>query len=72
MPDYLTVVYAYLPLTLAANLTHYIPAAMTEAGKFSPSPPAPLASAEQASHPHLEYGCGGLSPGGDAAVGAGL
>jgi transcriptional regulator with AAA-type ATPase domain/NAD-dependent dihydropyrimidine dehydrogenase PreA subunit len=32
MPDYLTVVYAYLPFTLAANLAHYIPAAITEAG----------------------------------------
>jgi transcriptional regulator with AAA-type ATPase domain/NAD-dependent dihydropyrimidine dehydrogenase PreA subunit len=36
MPGYLTVIYAYLPLTLAANLTHYIPAAMTEAGKILP------------------------------------
>jgi polyferredoxin/CRP-like cAMP-binding protein len=36
MPDFLTVVYAYLPLTLAANLTHYIPAAMTEAGRILP------------------------------------
>jgi polyferredoxin/CRP-like cAMP-binding protein len=36
MPDYLTVVYAYLPLTLAANLAHYIPAAMTEAGQILP------------------------------------
>jgi hypothetical protein len=35
-PDYLTVIYAYLPLTLAANLTHYIPAAMTEAGQILP------------------------------------
>lgn len=36
MPDYLTVVYAYLPLTLAANLAHYVPAAITEAGKILP------------------------------------
>jgi NAD-dependent dihydropyrimidine dehydrogenase PreA subunit len=36
MPDYLTVVYAYLPFTLAANLAHYIPAAMTEAGQILP------------------------------------
>ncbi|MCC5633241.1 hypothetical protein LC613_37760 [Nostoc sphaeroides CHAB 2801] len=35
-PDYLTVIYAYLPLTLAANLTHYIPAAMTQAGQIIP------------------------------------
>ncbi len=36
MPNYLTVVYAYLPLTLAANLAHYLPAAITEAGKILP------------------------------------
>lgn len=36
MPNYLTLVYAYLPLTLAANLTHYIPAAITEAGNILP------------------------------------
>ncbi len=36
MPDYVTVVYAYLPFTLAANLAHYIPAAMTEAGQILP------------------------------------
>jgi polyferredoxin/CRP-like cAMP-binding protein len=35
-PDYLTVIYAYLPFTLAANLAHYIPAAMTEAGRILP------------------------------------
>ncbi len=35
-PDYLTVIYAYLPLTLAANLTHYIPGAVTEAGQILP------------------------------------
>lgn len=35
-PDYTTVIYAYLPLTLAANLTHYIPAAITEAGRILP------------------------------------
>ena len=36
MPDYLTFVYAYLPFTLAANLAHYIPAAITEVGRFLP------------------------------------
>jgi hypothetical protein len=36
MPDYLTVVYAYLPFALAANLADYIPAALTEAGKILP------------------------------------
>ncbi|MGB7084621.1 MAG: sigma 54-interacting transcriptional regulator, partial [Phormidesmis sp.] len=36
MPNYLTVIYAYLPFTLAANLAHYIPAAMTEAGQILP------------------------------------
>jgi polyferredoxin/CRP-like cAMP-binding protein len=36
MPDYLAVVYAYLPLTLAANLAHYVPAAIIEAGKILP------------------------------------
>jgi hypothetical protein len=36
MPDYLTVIYAYLPLTLAANLAHYIPSFMTEAGQIFP------------------------------------
>jgi len=36
MPDFVTVVYAYLPLTLAANLTHYITAAMTDAGRILP------------------------------------
>ncbi len=36
MPDYITIVYAYLPLTLAANLAHYTPAAMTEAGQILP------------------------------------
>ncbi len=35
-PNYLTVIYAYLPFTLAANLAHYIPAAMTEAGQLLP------------------------------------
>jgi ferredoxin len=35
-PNYLSVIYAYLPLTLAANLTHYIPAAITEAGRILP------------------------------------
>ncbi|NJM65711.1 MAG: cyclic nucleotide-binding domain-containing protein [Acaryochloris sp. RU_4_1] len=36
LPGYLTVVYAYLPFTLAANLAHYIPAAVTEAGQILP------------------------------------
>ena len=35
-PDYQTVIYAYLPLTLAANLAHYIPAFIMEAGKILP------------------------------------
>ncbi len=35
-PPYLTVIYAYLPFALAANLAHYIPAAMTEAGQILP------------------------------------
>lgn len=35
-PDYLTVAYAYLPLALAANLAHYIPSAITEAGQILP------------------------------------
>jgi transcriptional regulator with AAA-type ATPase domain len=35
-PDYRTVIYAYLPLTLAANLAHYIPAFITEAGRILP------------------------------------
>lgn len=35
-PNYLTVIYAYLPFTLAANLAHYIPAAITEAGQVLP------------------------------------
>jgi transcriptional regulator with AAA-type ATPase domain/NAD-dependent dihydropyrimidine dehydrogenase PreA subunit len=36
MPDYLTVIYAYLPMTLGANLAYYIPSAITEAGKILP------------------------------------
>ncbi len=36
LPDYLTLIYAYLPLTLAANLAHYVPAALTEAGQILP------------------------------------
>lgn len=36
MPDYLTVVYAYLPMTLAANLAYYLPAMITESGKILP------------------------------------
>lgn len=35
-PTYLTVIYAYLPFTLAVNLAHYIPAAVTEAGQILP------------------------------------
>jgi hypothetical protein len=35
-PDYLTVIYAYLPFALAANLAHYVPGAMTEAGQILP------------------------------------
>lgn len=36
MPDYGTLIYAYLPLTLAANLTYYLPSAITEAGNILP------------------------------------
>ena len=36
MPDYLTVAYAYLPMTLAVNLAYYVPSAITEAGKILP------------------------------------
>ena len=36
MPDYLTVVYAYLPMTLAANLAYYLPAMITQSGKILP------------------------------------
>ena len=35
-PSYRVVIYAYLPFTLAANLAHYIPAAVTEAGQILP------------------------------------
>ncbi len=35
-PDYLTVIYAYLPMTLGINLAYYIPAAITEAGDIFP------------------------------------
>ncbi len=35
-PSYLTVIYAYLPFVLAANLAHYIPAFVTEAGQILP------------------------------------
>ncbi|OAB59238.1 RNA polymerase subunit sigma-54 [Phormidium willei BDU 130791] len=34
MPEYQTVIYAYLPLVLAGNLAHYLPSAMTEAGQI--------------------------------------
>lgn len=36
MPDYLTIIYAYLPLTLAVNLAYYVPAAISEAGSILP------------------------------------
>jgi hypothetical protein len=36
MPEYKEVIYAYLPMTLAANLAYYIPAAVTEAGQLLP------------------------------------
>lgn len=36
LPNYLTIIYAYLPFTLAANLAHYIPSAITEAGQILP------------------------------------
>lgn len=35
-PDYLTIIYAYLPFVLAANLAHYVPAVITEAGQILP------------------------------------
>jgi polyferredoxin/CRP-like cAMP-binding protein len=35
-PGLLSIIYAYLPLTLAANLAHYVPAAITEAGQALP------------------------------------
>ncbi len=36
MPDYLKVIYAYLPMVLAANLAYYVPAGITEAGQILP------------------------------------
>ncbi len=36
-PNYLKVVYAYLPLTLGANLAYYIPTAITESGRLFPT-----------------------------------
>ncbi|MFB2838146.1 cyclic nucleotide-binding domain-containing protein [Floridanema evergladense] len=36
LPNYLTVIYAYLPFTLGTNLTHYIPSGITEAGQILP------------------------------------
>ncbi|MEY2978281.1 MAG: hypothetical protein ACO31I_16555 [Prochlorotrichaceae cyanobacterium] len=36
MPSYLTLIYVYLPFTLAANLAHYVPAGITEAGQILP------------------------------------
>ena len=35
-PEFVQVIYAYLPLTLAANLAHYVPSAITEAGQLLP------------------------------------
>ena len=35
-PDYPTIIYAYLPFVLAANLAHYVPAVITEAGQILP------------------------------------
>jgi hypothetical protein len=35
-PDYLTIIYAYLPFVLAANLAHYVPSFITEAGQILP------------------------------------
>jgi polyferredoxin len=35
-PPLLTIIYAYLPFTLAANLAHYMTAAMMEAGQILP------------------------------------
>lgn len=36
-PEYLKVIYAYLPLTLGANLAYYLPAAVTESGTLLPT-----------------------------------
>ncbi len=36
LPDYQTIAYAYLPLTLGANIAYYLPAAITESGKILP------------------------------------
>ncbi|MDB9493971.1 cyclic nucleotide-binding domain-containing protein [Spirulina major CS-329] len=36
LPNTQTILYAYLPLTLAANLAHYIPAGLMEAGQILP------------------------------------
>jgi transcriptional regulator with AAA-type ATPase domain/NAD-dependent dihydropyrimidine dehydrogenase PreA subunit len=36
MPEYQKVIYAYLPMTLAANLAYYLPFALQEAGKVLP------------------------------------
>jgi transcriptional regulator with AAA-type ATPase domain/NAD-dependent dihydropyrimidine dehydrogenase PreA subunit len=35
-PDYLTIIYAYLPFALAANLAYYVPSFMMEAGQILP------------------------------------
>lgn len=34
LPNYQTIIYAYLPLTLGVNLAYYLPAAITEAGQI--------------------------------------
>ncbi|MBR8827368.1 MAG: sigma 54-interacting transcriptional regulator [Gomphosphaeria aponina SAG 52.96 = DSM 107014] len=36
MPDYLTVIYVYLPMTLMLNLVYYLPSAVVEAGNILP------------------------------------
>ena len=37
LPDYLTLIYAYLPMTLGVNLAYYLPATITEAGEILPT-----------------------------------
>lgn len=36
MPDYVTIIYAYLPMTLVANLIYYLHPLITESGKILP------------------------------------
>jgi polyferredoxin len=36
LPDYVTMAYVYLPMTLAANLAYYLPSLITESGKILP------------------------------------